>query len=237
MMHRIQIERRAIGVGAALAAGAMTLLAGCGGEEQAEAPQQAPRPTQQVERVDPFEDLELDPRVEFPRSREPASPEQAQAVADLASAIASADEDRLRGMLNEPARAVLDTLIENGQWGQAVQGIEMVRVVALDGEGASTRVGLAVQDPQGAYVLAWEGAPANGSWQWTGLAVDAPQAERASELDGLALAEAPVPEPGANEDLTLEEIRARRAEDRPEQRDSRRGRRSRPGGGPSLTPF
>lgn len=217
-------------------------MPGCGGDdEQAQAPERPQRPAPREEKPDPFEGLAKDPRVEFPRSREPATPAQAQAVADLASAIARGDEKRLRELLDTPAEAVLDTLISDGVWGDATGGIETVRVVALEGPEVDTRVGLAIQDPRGAYVLGWAGSPAGaGAWQWTGLAIEAPSAARASELDGIALAEAGIPTPGAEEDLTLEEIRRRRADDRPDSDRGRRGRRpsrSSPSRGPGFPPL
>jgi hypothetical protein len=204
------------------------VLASCGeGEDDQQAAAPAPRPAP-VERVDPLEGVELDPRVEFPEQRVPESPDLARAIADMANALAQGDADAFARRLTDPAIAVLDDLQTRGEWGSATSGIETVRVVAVEAGESSARLGLGVQDPDGAYLLAWEGLARNGDWAFTGLPVESRSASRAADLDGVDLAELPIPQPGADDELTVEELRAkRRAAERDDSRDRRRDRRRR----------
>jgi len=201
-------------------------LGGCGGEkqeEQAAAP--APRPAP-IEPADPLAGVELDERVEFPPQRAPESPELAEAIADLANALAAGDADRFAQRLTEPAEAVLRDLEQRGDWGSATASIETVRVVAVDARESFANLGLAVQEPEGAYVLAWQGEPGMQGWRFSGMAIAPRSAALASELDGVDLIELPVPAPGADDELTVDELRAKRkAEEADDQRDRRRRRR------------
>jgi len=199
-------------------------LTACGGEnEQSNANDEANQRPAPAPRVDPMAGLEMDPRVQFPRERAPATPELAQSVAALASAIAAGDADRLRELVDPPTAAVLDELVGTGAWQEETGAIEVGRVVALESQEESAKVGLAVQDPRGAYLLGWEGSNLRGGWVFTGFAVQgAPEASRAAQLDGAALAEAALPELGPERDLTPEEFRPP-IDERQRRRGSRRG--------------
>ncbi|MEC9373802.1 MAG: hypothetical protein VYC34_08160 [Planctomycetota bacterium] len=215
-------------------------LTGCGKEEEAAAPPPpAPKP---VVTVDPLADVVLDPRVEFPKERAPNEPGLAKAIGNLASAIAAGDAESMKPLLDEASAALLDEMVDRGVWEESTSNIEVVRIAALEGGAGGAKVGLAVQDPKGAYLLAWEGLQRGSDWVFSGLAVDAPSVGRASELDGVALATDPLPVPGADGDLTLEELEARRRAEEREQAErggNRRGSRSSgsSGGGRGRGPF
>ncbi len=219
---------------ACLAGVAGVSLTACGGDKndqqsQLDQPRERPEPRP---RVDPMAELDIDPRVQFPEQRAPATRELAQAVADLASAIAAGDADRLRQLVDAPTEAVLDELVESGAWEEETGDIEVVRVVNLESEEGVAKVGFAVQDPRGAYLLGWEGSELRGGWVFTGFAVDgAPEAARAAELDGAALVEAALPEPGPESAANPEELRPPVDEDNRRRRRSG-GRRMSPGLGP-----
>lgn len=167
-------------------------LVGC--EKKQDAPVQAPAPAPVRPKQVSADDLRMDPRVQFPQERLPTSESLAQAVASLASAIAKGDKDAMSAMLTRPAQGVLTDLAARGEWQSATSGIEAVRVVALDGGDNAMRVGLAVQDAGGAYLLAWEGREADGVWKFAGLGVAERSAARAAELDGVELTEVGAPQ-------------------------------------------
>ncbi len=215
----------------ALAAmGAMVFSTACSKEEEAPAPQPVQRKAV-VKQVDPLENLQLDPRVQFPRERAPASPEQAKAVADLANAVATGDDSSLSGMLDRPMRAVLEDLVASGDWGSSTSGIEVVRVVSLEGDDTQFSVGLGVQDPDGAYLLAWEGRAEGDTWIFSGLAAEDVTAPRASDLDGASLVAVGVPTPGSGfTEASVEELLLQKRADDKQNKRGRRGRGRRGGG-------
>jgi hypothetical protein len=157
-------------------------------------PQQAPAPQPEAAPADPREGLALAPKVVFAPDAKPETKEQAQAAAALAGALASGDAARLRDLLDEPARAVLDELQDSGAWAETTKGIEQVRICAVEPSEDALRLGLAVQDDSGAYLLAWDGREIDGRFLFTGLALaqDASH-ETAAEFDGVALTPRIVP--------------------------------------------
>jgi len=159
----------------------------------------APAPAPTPEPVD-VQRLIEHPAVQFPTSQAPTDESLAQAVVDLATAIASGDTQAMRRLLEPSAQAVLDHLLETGQWQSATSGLETVRVSSLQVEGQSARVGLGIEDPEGAYLLAWEARSAGGGWTFTGLAVPNAAAATAAELDGVSLVPASVPTAGSEQD-------------------------------------
>ncbi len=181
---------------AALLAGALVLgacdkkapLAGAPEQQQAPAPQPQPAP------ADPREGLALPPKVAFAPGARPETREQAQAAAALAGALASGDAAGLRALLDEPARAVLDEHPGSGAWTDSTQNIQQVRICAVEPSENAMRLGLAVQDGSGAYLLAGDGREVDGRFLFTGLALaqDASGAS-ASEFDGVGLSPRVVP--------------------------------------------
>jgi len=136
----------------------------------------------------PLEDLRLDLRVQFPESQEPSTREIAEAVAEFASVLATGDATRAAEMMSEADRAVLERLIERGWWSTSEEGIELVRVVSLSEPSAGeVRIGLAIQTAEGAYLTAWSGQKAGGSWRFGALPIESTTAPNAREMDGIDL--------------------------------------------------
>lgn len=141
-------------------------------------------------------DLGLASKVQFPAELMPDNEDEARGVASLANAIAAGDADNLAGMLDRADAAVLSELRESGDWERSTAAMTAVRVVSLQSTGSSVRVGLALEDPAGAYLLGWEGTQSRGEWTFRALPVVSPPASKASDLDGVALAEMDVPAVG-----------------------------------------
>jgi len=139
-----------------------------------------------------IEDLDMDARVQFPQGKAPSSQTLAQAVADLASAIASGDDKSMQPLLDVADREVLRDLVGSGDWKSATAGIEAVRVCVLtESEDKSTAtVGLGVQDKDGAFMLAWT-ATGTSSWRFQGMSILPMMAERVAMLDDRDLLEPP----------------------------------------------
>lgn len=160
------------------------------------APAPAPAPT----RLSPA-DLGLAQGVQFPAERIPADGDAARAIAALANAIATGDADALDTMLDRADSAVLANLRHSGAWKQATGATKVVRVVSIEPSDAGVRVGLAIEDDAGAYLLGWEGQPSRDGWSFRALPVRSPAAARAGDLDGvkLALMDIPAVRPEAEE--------------------------------------
>lgn len=141
-------------------------------------------------------DLGLAPKVQFPAELMPVNEDEARGVASLANAVADGDADALAAMLDRADAALLAELRESGDWESSTAAASAVRVVALESTGASVRVGLAIEDAAGAYLLGWEGTQSRGAWSFRALPVVSPPASKASDLDGVALAEMDVPAVG-----------------------------------------
>ena len=160
-------------------------LAGC---KKKKAPPPPPPPPQV--KVDPFDGLKTDPRVQFPEERAPDSPEMAQAIADVANAFATGNAAELRALLNPTSTPEITYLLDSGEWAEATRGIEVVRVCALEKTAADglIRIGLGIQDANGAYLLALAGAPVDGGgWIFGGLPVEWRTGTVASEFDNAKL--------------------------------------------------
>ncbi len=158
-------------------------LVGCKKKKAAPPPPPPPPPP-----ADPFDGLSLDPRVQFPEERNPASPEMAQAVADVANALASGNGGEMRGLLGEGSSGMLTYLLDNGQWKDATASIEIVRVCVLEKvNDSSIRVGYGIQDASGAYLIALSGSNTSGDWVFEGSPVEWLTGSVASEFDGSSL--------------------------------------------------
>lgn len=206
---------------------------------EAAAPAEESAPPREEERqapaVDALAGLDLNPKVEFPEFAEPSSKDIAEAVAELAGAIVEGDSRKLHQMLDTPNQAILDELVESGAWQDSTDSITNIRVCSLEEDGHSIRVGLGVEDRDGAFLLGWSGERVGGGWLFSGIALDTPaSALIASELDGGSLAARDIPEPGAiideEFDPTVNDPR-RGGDGKKRRRGSRRGGG---GGGPRL---
>ena len=149
-------------------------------------PPPPPPPPRAPQKVD-AQAFATDPRVQFPFEHAPTDESLAKAVADLASALAQGDETAFGALLDNPSRQVLAEQVRTGAWERETADIEAVRVVSLTVEGGATAVAtLAVQDPRGAYLLAWKGVRTGDAWLFGGAPSPDTRAPRASDLDGAA---------------------------------------------------
>lgn len=165
---------------------AIVLATASCGENEEESTSQPTTVRQPVEQRSPLEEIRLDPRVEFPRSREPSTVEVAEAVADFAAAFANGNARAASSMMAPADRAVLDRLQESGAWSESTGDVELVRVVSLsEGGGGGLTLGLAVQDAEGAYLLAWEGSQTGTGYEFTALPIESTSAANARALDGV----------------------------------------------------
>lgn len=138
-----------------------------------------------------LQELKTDARVQFPQAMAPADRVMAESIIRLANAIAKGDATGMRPMLDRPAQLVLDELTTGGDWGSETRKIEQVRIVSLTGtqeeRPAATTVGMAIQDPRGAYLLAWNGARAGEGWTFRNQPCQAEVKRRASDFDGVTI--------------------------------------------------
>lgn len=181
----------------AMTAGAIAVclplaLGGCGKEEQQV---QAPPPPPPPRQLGPLEDLEMDPRVQFPEAREPGSREIAEAIAEFASALVKGDDSTMAAMLDESGQAVLSQLKSDGLWKSATSNIEAVRVCTLTQSDDAFDVGLGVQDPDGAYLLAWSAKRGTEGFTFSPMAVEYVRKDSVSMLDNSSLAAPSLPQP------------------------------------------
>jgi hypothetical protein len=167
-------------------------LGGCGKEEQQV---QAPPPPPPPRQLGPLEDLGMDPRVQFPEAREPSTREIAEAIAEFASALVQGDDSTMSAMLDESGREVLSLLKSEDQWKDATSRIETVRVCTLTQSDDAFEVGLGVQDPDGAYLLAWKASRGSEGFTFAPMAVEYQRQESVAMLDNSSLAPPSLPEP------------------------------------------
>lgn len=173
-------------------------LASCKKEEPAPPP--PPPPPPKVEAPKPLDagsvlqSMNVDARVEFAEDAAPVDRGLAEAAIRLADAIAQGDDEALRGMLDRSDHVALDKLIGDGQWYEATGKIEAVRIVSIDGGARLDRaperaeVGLAVQDPDGAYIMLWAGRKVLDDWMFTARPATGQVRGRASAWDGVSSA-------------------------------------------------
>ncbi len=134
--------------------------------------------------------MDVDARVEFASGQSPVDRGLAEAAIGLADAIARGDDEALRGMLDKSNQQMLDQLMASEQWWEETEKIEAVRVVSIDAgsrlteEPESTRVMLAVQDPDGAYLMGWSGRKVFEDWVFSATPSSGEERARASAWDG-----------------------------------------------------
>ena len=181
------------GTAAALALPGAT-LAGCEKKKPPPAPPPPPPPAPKA--PDPvdvgpiLQSIRPDARVQFPQSHAPLDESFARAAITLADALAKGDADKLSAMLTADARILLDQLTGTGEWEDSTANIEAVRVVGVtetpggfDPASTGGVVTLAIQQPGSAYLLAWQGTKAGGSWVFSGAPAAAGSKTRASDFD------------------------------------------------------
>ncbi len=169
-------------------------LTSCKKEEPPPPP--PPPPPPRIEQPKPLDagsvlqSMDVDARVEFAEDASPVSRDLAQAAIKLADAIARGDDEALRAMLDRTDHGALDRLIASGQWYDATGKLEAVRIVSintgsrLDPAPEAAEIGLAVQDPDGAYVMLWAGRKVFDDWVFAAKPASDEVRARATAWDG-----------------------------------------------------
>lgn len=187
-----------LGLAPALACVAMLspLLGGC--EKKKEAPPPPPPaplapPAPERVSLDPIlDELKPSAKVQYPAEQAAYAEGLARAIVRFADAMAKGDAEKFDALLQPDAKALLAQLLASGGWDEATGKIEAVRVVYVDESPAgpdaiSAVVFVAVQDPDGAYVLGWNALNVDDKWLFKGSAATSKVKRRASEWDGESL--------------------------------------------------
>ncbi|CAG1000393.1 hypothetical protein PHYC_02836 [Phycisphaerales bacterium] len=155
-------------------------------------PPPAPEPVQ----IDPIiQSMKPDARVQFPAEVAPVDEAFARALINLADSLAKGDSSKLAAMLSADAKGDLDALTASGEWEDSTKKIEAVRVVYTSETPRDTlpssngEVYLAVQEPDGAYVIGFRASAADGTWRFEGMPSTAATRRRAGEWDGAGVGE------------------------------------------------
>lgn len=189
-------RRLARGVVLAAAVLAALTVAACEKKKKAPPPPPPPPPPAPVipDPVDingVLQAMRSDARVQFPQDVAPADRTLAEGVISLANALAKGDADAMRSMLTPNAATVLDNLVATGAWAEQTGSIEQVRVVTVsnttEAEATEALVGFAIQSPDGAYLLAWNGTRDGSRWVFNNAPCQKDERPRASDFDGIVL--------------------------------------------------
>ncbi len=205
------MSRTARGLALALMAASIAAGAGCV-KKKKPAPPPPPPPKPKVVIPDPVDvnaigqQLHADARVNFPSANAPADRTLAEGVIKLANALAKGDAALMKPMLDKNPQGLLDALVGSGGWADGPKPNSQVRIIAVPGttqpHPATSLVGTAIQDLDGAYLLAWHGRRDGDSWVFSAAPCQADQKPRASDFDGVSISgagEAPAPETAAKE--------------------------------------
>ncbi len=151
-------------------------------------PKKAPEP--EPVRTDALlQTMGVDARVQFPQAKAPTDEGLARAAISLADAIVRGDADKLRPMLSVPARSVLEQLGSSGDWDEATGKLDAARIVyaGTSPMGGGMLTVIALQDPDGAYLLGWAGARTGSGWTFTNIPTAGDVKARASEWDSVSV--------------------------------------------------
>ncbi|MDX2114782.1 MAG: hypothetical protein SFZ24_04065 [Planctomycetota bacterium] len=179
--------------------------------------------------------LKLHEKVQFPEERFPQSDEAKLAVAAFANSLAAGDMAGLTKRLSARDQAVLQTLVDSGQWEHHLETLKVVRVCVLSESGGAFQLGLGVEDDKGAYLTAWEATGSGDEWTFSSLSIDPRLGIVAADLDGaeiklfsleaveeqLASAAPAAPEPVPDEKKPDEKKKKKPANDVPSLRKSK----------------
>ncbi|MBY0112604.1 MAG: hypothetical protein K2Y21_07270 [Phycisphaerales bacterium] len=176
---------------AALLAGSVTTLSGCGDSKPkpkpvAPPPPPPPPPPKQIDTGALLQTMRADQRIQFPNEKAPSDEAVAKSVIDLATAIVKGDDKAMGNLLISTGKDVLDSLTTSGAWEEATAKIEAVRVVELTAPGEkpqSFTLSLAVQEPGSAYVMRFTATLDNGTYKYTGLPGGRLTRTRANQFD------------------------------------------------------
>lgn len=136
-----------------------------------------------------LQSMNADARVQFPDDYAPVDETLARAIISLADALAKGDADAMESLVNASARSVLDELTAFGDWYEAADTIEAVRVVfveqaALEDDVDIANVAFAIQDADGAYILGWTADHLSSGWVFGNSVTTSDVKRRATDWDG-----------------------------------------------------
>lgn len=187
MTNRVEIRR----IPALLTASLLVTLGACGKKEEAKPKSSGSGGMRSVESAPArasASNLRMHPKVQFPDERLPNSQEAAQAIADLASAIASGSADGLDALVSPADRLVLDMLVSSGEWKRRSDAVKVVRVCVYQEPTTGTlQVGLGVENDEGAFLMGWGGTGVADKWSFANLPIEPRLAQEAVGLDGAEL--------------------------------------------------
>lgn len=157
----------------------------------------APPPPAPVDVQALMQELKSDQRVKFVEDQAPADRKMAEGVVKLANAIAKGDSGAMKGLLDGQAKSVLQEIEDSGDWAPATKEIEQVRIVSVtntsEAEPTTTLVGMAIQVPGEAYLLAWTGNKSGDTWVFSNALCQDDKKARASEFDNVAIQSTALP--------------------------------------------
>lgn len=167
-----------------------------------------PPPPEPVEVATLMQEAKPDARVQFPEAQAPTDEGLARSVIKFADALARGDSASLKTMLDAQGKMIVDQLVGSGDWYDATKSIEAVRVASLSGGGGFGALTLAIQDPDGAYVLSWQAMESGGdAWLFMPLPSTNEVKRRVSDWDGrsgVAMPDLDIPaDPGDTPDMTM----------------------------------
>lgn len=171
---------------------------------------EAPPPPKPVDIATVLQQARADARVQFPKDHAPVDRTLAEAVIQLASALAKGDEKALAPLLAPGAKSVLESLTKSGDWARGTKGIEAVRIVSLSAKSedkpTTSNLGLAIQMPGEAFLLGWTATKAGNTWTFKNAWADAGTKTRASEFDGGKIDEGPSASTGSEDHPTPDQL-------------------------------
>lgn len=179
--------------GLVLGLGAVLLLGGCKKPPPPPPPppprKVAPPPPEPIDVASLVQSMNVDARVEFAEAAAPVDRGLAEAAIHLADAFARGDDGALRGMLDKGDQRILDRLLASEQWWEETEKLEAVRVTYVSASGVESpevsQVGIALQDPEGAYLLTWDARKVFDDWVFAAVGSGGEERHRASEWDGV----------------------------------------------------
>lgn len=124
-----------MGIAAAGLLASVLSLSGCGSEpppppvvRAPPPPPPPPAPPKPKTVQELMAELNIDPRVDLPEGRAPASTADRRAVLEFFDGVARGDSESLKTMLSEPDRDALSAMVAIGAWKAATERIQKVRV-------------------------------------------------------------------------------------------------------------
>jgi hypothetical protein len=143
-----------------------------------------PPPPKPIEVSGLMRELGADARLDFPQEQAPTSHDLASNAIRFADAFARGDDGDLRPMLDSFGQTVLADLKASASWSESVGRIEKVRITYLEGSDSGGTLAMAIQEPDGAYVLGWSMISDGDAMVFSPMPTSRDLRPRASQWDG-----------------------------------------------------